>query len=202
MVSGEPSLTTDDVGNKIPAIENLAVTRDQFDTIDLTDNELRRLENFPILRRLRTLLLSNNSISRFDPELASRLPKLEMLVLNGNSVESVESLAPLGGLKLLRYLSLIDCPVSRTPHYRLRVIRLLPQLRALDFRRVTAGERKAARELSEEALQSEEIAAEEPPRKLAKIDRERIAEALQNAKSLEEIKQLERILATGHVPDL
>jgi len=30
--------------NKIPAIENLGATQDQFDTIDLSDNEIRKLE--------------------------------------------------------------------------------------------------------------------------------------------------------------
>jgi len=29
---------------KIPAIENLGATQDQFDTIDLSDNEIRKLE--------------------------------------------------------------------------------------------------------------------------------------------------------------
>ena len=31
-------------GNKIAVIENLAATQDQFDTIDLSDNEIRKLE--------------------------------------------------------------------------------------------------------------------------------------------------------------
>ncbi len=29
---------------KIPAVENLGATQDQFDTIDLSDNEIRKLE--------------------------------------------------------------------------------------------------------------------------------------------------------------
>lgn len=29
---------------KIPAIENLGATQDQFDTVDLSDNEIRKLE--------------------------------------------------------------------------------------------------------------------------------------------------------------
>ncbi|KAI7731874.1 hypothetical protein M8C21_032238 [Ambrosia artemisiifolia] len=31
-------------GNKIPVIENLGATEDQFDTIDLSDNEIERVE--------------------------------------------------------------------------------------------------------------------------------------------------------------
>ena len=41
----------------IPAVEHLSVTRDQFDTIDLSNNHLTRLENFPRLERLSCLYL-------------------------------------------------------------------------------------------------------------------------------------------------
>ena len=43
--------------------------QNQFDSIDLTDNAIARLEGFPKLHRLRTLLLSNNRISRIAPNL-------------------------------------------------------------------------------------------------------------------------------------
>lgn len=178
------------------------MTRDQYDTIDLTDNDLRKLDNFPTLRRLRTLLVSNNAISKLDVEMANKLPNLEMLILQNNALDAVEALSALAGLKRLRYLSLIDCPVARRPHYRLLVVKMLPQLRALDFRKVTAAEREAAAALAEGKRVAEAVEEDTMPKpKLAKMDRERIKEALQNAKSLEEIKQLERILATGHVPD-
>ena len=36
--------------------------QDQFDTIDLSDNEIRKLDGFPLLRRLKCLLLNNNKI--------------------------------------------------------------------------------------------------------------------------------------------
>ena len=39
-------------GMKIPAIENLAVLLDQVDTIDLSDNEIKKLENFATMHRL------------------------------------------------------------------------------------------------------------------------------------------------------
>lgn len=53
-------------GNKIQAIENLGVTKNQFDSIDLSDNAIVKLEGFPKLPRLRMLLLSNNRIARID----------------------------------------------------------------------------------------------------------------------------------------
>lgn len=49
-------------GYKIPVLENLGATLDQFDTIDLSDNEIRKLDGFPLLRRLKTLLMNNNRI--------------------------------------------------------------------------------------------------------------------------------------------
>ena len=45
---------------RISRIENLGCTRDQFDTIDFCDNEIVRVEGFPRLCRLKTLLVSNN----------------------------------------------------------------------------------------------------------------------------------------------
>ena len=43
--------------------------QDQFDTIDLSDNEIVKFENFPFLNRLGTLLLNNNRITRINPNL-------------------------------------------------------------------------------------------------------------------------------------
>ena len=39
-------------GYKISIIENIGVLQDGFDTIDLTDNEIKKLDNFPIMLRL------------------------------------------------------------------------------------------------------------------------------------------------------
>lgn len=50
------------LGYKIPVIENLGATLDQFDAIDFSDNEIRKLDGFPLLRRLKTLLMNNNRI--------------------------------------------------------------------------------------------------------------------------------------------
>ena len=36
--------------------------QDQFDTIDLSDNEIRKVDGFPLLKRLKTLFLNNNRI--------------------------------------------------------------------------------------------------------------------------------------------
>lgn len=49
-------------GYKIPVLENLGATLDQFDTVDFSDNEVRKLDGFPLLKRLKTLLMNNNRI--------------------------------------------------------------------------------------------------------------------------------------------
>jgi len=36
--------------------------QDQFDTVDFSDNDIRKLDGFPLLKRLKTLLLNNNRI--------------------------------------------------------------------------------------------------------------------------------------------
>lgn len=45
---------------KIPVIENLDATLNQFNTIDFTNNNLCKLEGFPFLPKLKTLYLANN----------------------------------------------------------------------------------------------------------------------------------------------
>ena len=51
-------------GNKIGAIENLGGTENQFDSIDLSDIDIVKLEGFPLLPRLKTLTLNHNRVSR------------------------------------------------------------------------------------------------------------------------------------------
>ena len=46
----------------MPMLSRLVVVQDQFDTIDLSDNDIRKLDGFPHLKRLKTLLLHNNRI--------------------------------------------------------------------------------------------------------------------------------------------
>lgn len=47
---------------KIPIIENLGASLDQFDTINFTNNEIRKIDNFPLLPRIKNLIFNNNRI--------------------------------------------------------------------------------------------------------------------------------------------
>lgn len=67
-------------GFKIAHIENLGVTNDEYEVIDLSDNEVTKLDNLPTLARLTMLLLSNNRINKVAIELHRNMPKLDALV--------------------------------------------------------------------------------------------------------------------------
>lgn len=49
-------------GNKFSSIENLGATLDFFNCIDLSDNEISKLSNFSLLKKLKSLLICNNRI--------------------------------------------------------------------------------------------------------------------------------------------
>ncbi|POI25706.1 hypothetical protein CIB84_010542 [Bambusicola thoracicus] len=123
-------------GYKIPVIENLGATLDQFDAIDFSDNEIRKLDGFPLLRRLKTLLMNNNRICRIGEGLEQALPSLTELVLTNNNISELGELDPLSSIKSLTYLSILRNPVTNKKHYRLYVIYKVPQIRVLDFQKV------------------------------------------------------------------
>ncbi|KAF8506903.1 L domain-like protein [Russula emetica] len=189
-------------GYKIPAIENLGVTKDQHDAIDFTDNSLVALSNLPLLRRLHTLLLANNRISTISPSLH------------------------LSGFK---YLSLLGNPVTEKKWYREWLAWRLPGLRVLDFQRIRDKERQAAKGLfltpdgllnalattlsttvSTGAAKNVTMAEEPRPamapgkagRLLTKDEANKVREAITKATSVEEIRRLERSLKEGFLPSM
>jgi|TARA_B110000208_G_C11570001_1_gene358550 U2 small nuclear ribonucleoprotein A' len=87
-------------GLKIPSIRNLGVTQDQFDSIDLSDNDVQILGNFPKQTRLTTVQLNDNRISSVEGQsMAEALPNLTRLILNGNVLAGLEDLDELAHLK-------------------------------------------------------------------------------------------------------
>ncbi|KAI9911614.1 hypothetical protein PsorP6_009323 [Peronosclerospora sorghi] len=131
-------------GYKAPAIENLGVTQDGFDCIDLSDNEIKKLENFPRLRRLRMLLLHNNHISKIHENLSEAIANLEYLMLNGNRISQLSEVDHLACFQKLDTLSFSENPVTKRKYYREYVIYKLPQLRVLDLQRIRPRDREAA----------------------------------------------------------
>jgi U2 small nuclear ribonucleoprotein A' len=205
-------------GHKIGAVENLGATQNQFDAIDLSDNEIVRLEGFPVLPRLHTLTLCNNRIARVAPGLQDALPALATLTLTNNRVTSFGDVDALAGLKRLKRLSLLGNPVSQREDYRLYVAHVLPSVAILDFRKVKQAERDAARKKfggksGEKALESARaktfapgVAAEpstdKETRPAGPTPEQLLAlkAAIANAATLEEVTRLEQALTTGIVP--
>lgn len=183
------------IGNKIPAIENLGVTRDQYDALDFTDNDIQILGNFPLLLRLKSLYMSNNRINKIEST-SKNIPNLECLILCNNSFENFSDISPLNNFTSLRTLSMLGNPVSKKKNYRLYVINLLPSLYVLDFERVRDIERKEASRVFSSHV--EEI-IEQPS--LSKDQILRIKQAIQKASSLDEIQSLERALSIGYIPE-
>jgi U2 small nuclear ribonucleoprotein A' len=102
-------------GLAIPSIENLAATRDAFDTIDFTDNRISRLENFPRMQRLVHLMLSGNVIDTVDAtNLSKNVPNIKYIQLNHNHVSSLKEVSNLGtACPKLEILCLVGNPVTR-----------------------------------------------------------------------------------------
>ncbi|KAK5612394.1 U2 small nuclear ribonucleoprotein A' [Crenichthys baileyi] len=203
-------------GYKIPVLENLGATLDQFDTIDFSDNEVRKLDGFPLLKRLKALLMNNNRICRIGENLEQSLPSLRELVLTNNSIQELGDLDPLASVKTLTLLSLLKNPVTNKKHYRLYVINKIPQIRVLDFQKVKLKERQEAEKMfrGKRGVQlAKDMArrtktftpgvAAQPDKKRtgpSQADVEAIKDAISNASSLAEVERLKGMLQAGQIP--
>ncbi|KAJ9517501.1 hypothetical protein QJQ45_025008 [Haematococcus lacustris] len=216
-------------GNKIAAIENLGTTENQFDSIDMSDNVVARLEGFPRLLRLTQLLLNNNRISRINKACHDAIPNLQTLILTNNRISNLQDLDPLSGFPKLTMLSLIGNPVVLKSNYRLYVIHKCKGLKVLDYNKVRPRERSEAQRLfpTEEAAQSHgaktfEVDADYQAQTKASQQEQQqqqqqqqaakaakgpsqdqllaIKAAIANATTMEEIRRLEEALTTGHLP--
>ncbi|CAH1986119.1 unnamed protein product [Acanthoscelides obtectus] len=203
-------------GYRIPEIENLGATGDQFDTIDFSDNDIRKLDGFPYLKRLKCLLMNNNRIVRAGEHLEEYIPNLETLVLTGNQLDELSDIEPLVKLEKLTTLSLMFNPITAKQHYRLYIVYKLPQLKLLDFRKIKKKERdeaqalfksKKGKDIQKEILKKAKtfvpggnmnnIAKQKG---LTEDEVRKIRQAINNAKSLEEMERLQKILQSGQIP--
>jgi len=203
-------------GNKLTVIENLGATEDRNDCIDLSDNQIAILENFPLLNRLKMLLLNNNKVSKIIIGLGSSLPNLETLVLTNNKLLNLADIDALAEFPSLVRLSLLENPITKKPHFRLYVIHKLPNLKLLDFKKVKEQERTAAEKMfgpvskgqpaqklskaDEEAKRKAEKQAQEVAAREKAKEVEAIKSAISTATSLAEVDRLSQALQTGHLP--
>merc|ERR1711920_950161 len=204
-------------GFKIPTVENLGGTDDAYECIDLSDNDLIKLENFPPLKRLHTLMFMSNRISRIAEDCFDPLPNLVSVCLTGNKLEKLVDLEPLTKLKSLERLSLLENPVTKVKHYRPYMIsKCSKTLRILDFNRIKDKERKAAGLLFAGERGKKLLDEIAPPRVVGKEPAEkteatkvgpspevieRIKKAIAEAETIEEVTRLEKALKSGILPD-
>ncbi|XP_078484548.1 U2 small nuclear ribonucleoprotein A'-like [Ciona intestinalis] len=205
-------------GFKIPVIENLGTTLDQFDTIDFSDNDVKKLDGFPLLLRIRTLHFNNNRICRISEDIHTSLPNLEELYLTNCELRELSEIDCLAGCKKLEYLSLLRNPLVHRQHYRLYVIYKLPTLRVLDFQRIKLKERQESKKLFSSSTGKQVLTELNKKKKTftpgapiptngvatsdtSKADREAIKEAILKATSLEEVEKLKLMLQAGQIPN-
>lgn len=196
----------------------MGATLDQFDTIDMSDNDLRKLDGFPHLLRLKCLLLNNNRIVRVSEKLNEFLPNLESIILTGNNIQELGDVEPLAQLPKLETLCLLMNPVATKPHYREYITYKFPNLRLLDFRKIKQKDRIAATEFfkskkgkeiqKEIAKKSKQfINSSSQIDNVAKVpgaspaDIQRIREAIKRARSLQEVERLTKMLQSGQISD-
>jgi U2 small nuclear ribonucleoprotein A' len=128
-------------------------------------------------------------------------------------------LDPLGKLKKLTHLTVIENPVAREEHYRSWVIWRCPNVRYLDFQKVKDAERERAEELfgdddemtplAKNIISKKAVAvggADDDTNgvqgrvKLTSKERKKVEQMIRNAKSLAEIERLEKELTEGRIP--
>lgn len=204
-------------GYKIPLIENMGATLDQFDTIDFSNNEIRKIDGFPLLKRLSCLLFNNNRIVRVAENLEESIPNLETLILTGNNIQELGDLDPLSSLPKLKSLCLLQNPIINKDHYRHYVAYKIPQLKLLDFSKIKLKERqeanalfksKTGKELQKEITKKAKTFV--PGAALRDLSNKpsgpsaeevwKIKEAISKASSLEEIERLNKLLQSGQIP--
>lgn len=205
-------------GLKINVIENLGATLNQFDCFDLSDNNIRKLNNFPLSPRLKCLLLNNNCIYKIQYNLDESIPNLERLILTNNFIQELGDIDALATLKQLKVLSLINNPIQEKAHYRYYVIFKLPQLKLLDFNKIRLKERQESKRLfsgdagyelaqtigvKSNGLNDEEFKNELKERDEQYKKKRRVNDALtaeKDAANMKSIQRIDNLLKSGYVP--
>ncbi|EZA56428.1 hypothetical protein DMN91_010315 [Ooceraea biroi] len=128
--------------------------RDRYvtSTLWLSNNLLSSMEGVERLANrvldkpiyLSWLDLSFNGIGEITGEI-EKFANLKILYLHGNKISNITDILRLKKLRNLRSLTLHGNPIEDVPCYRNYIVHLLPQLLALDFSPVIAGEKKKAR---------------------------------------------------------
>ena len=132
-------------GLKIPRIENLGITQDQFDVIDFSNNQIQVIEDLPLLKRLSTIIINNNLVTKCADNLPETCPNLKSIILTNNNIRTFKDISPLTKCLKLEHMSLVQNPITELENYRLICIKLFPSLKYLDFQKISQNEREQAK---------------------------------------------------------
>ncbi|XWS44551.1 hypothetical protein CRYUN_Cryun15aG0055900 [Craigia yunnanensis] len=157
-------------GNKFAVIENLGATEDQFDTVDFSDNEIVKLDNFPYLNRLVAGALC---LFTFSP---GRKPRMLF-----SFPCPAEFLPKLHALERLEVESLFTSKEVEV------------EMKKESTKTFTPKEVPNVSEVAEEE-QMPKVVAPTPEQIIA------IKAAIVNSQTLEEVARLEKALKTGQLP--
>jgi len=115
------------------------LVRIRWQELDLSRNNLQRMDGLHGLESLKRLVLANNEIQCIEG--LESLEALETLQLQGNRICNIDDVQSLSGLPCLRHLQLQNRsgeernPMCDHPAYRTAVRRMLPRLQTLDGER-------------------------------------------------------------------
>jgi hypothetical protein len=127
----------------------LALLRDSFDVIDVTENNITVLENIPPMSRLKTIIAHHNKLAKFSLASAKNLPNLHTFVAEGSRFQHLEDLLVFAQFKGLERISLGGSEAAADPDFRPFMVHLCPKLKMINFQRVFDSERVRSKELRE-----------------------------------------------------
>ena len=130
---------------KITELTNIALTNDSFGCLNFSDNMISEIIYLPQLNKLKTLIFTNNNISKIQIDFAQNCNNLKSLVLINNRISDFDQIKNISSCKSLEKLYLINNLVTKIKNYRLYVIYIMPNLKILDFQNVQDSEKKNAK---------------------------------------------------------
>ncbi|KAH9937410.1 leucine-rich repeat-domain-containing protein [Fomitopsis serialis] len=201
-------------GYKIPAIENLGITKDQHDAMDFTDNSitLGDLEPLKDMKKLEFLSLLGNPVREkkwYREWLAWRIPSLRVLDFQRirDKVRRTRSLPlPTAHSPIARFVSAANVlsPLNLQERQAAKSLFLtaddLPTQLADTLSKTVSTHAAKAPVATDEPKPA--VAPGKAGRLMSKEEADKVKEAIARATSVEEIRRLERSLREGFMPDM
>ncbi|XP_062428225.1 leucine-rich repeat-containing protein 23 [Rhea pennata] len=140
-------------GNKLESTAGLNLPK--LKNLYLAQNAISSLEGLEGLGQLTTLHLRDNQLETLDG-FCSTMKCLQYLNLRNNGINSLQEVAKLQVLPMLRALVLLDNPCSDEADYRVEVLVLLPHLERLDKEFFEEDERAEAKKIRQQRQEEEQ----------------------------------------------